>query len=79
MLGLHLEGPFISPEDGARGAHSAAWVRKPDVGYLQELLHLAQGTVRLVTIAADQEGAEELSRYASSHGVAVALGHHMAE
>ena len=78
VLGIHLEGPFISAEDGARGAHSLPWVRKPDVGYLQELFHLARGTVRLVTIAADQEGAEELSRYASSHGVAVALGHHMA-
>jgi N-acetylglucosamine-6-phosphate deacetylase len=78
VLGLHLEGPFLAPEDGARGAHSLQWVRKPDVGYLQELLNLAQGTVRLITIAADQEGAEELSRYASSHGVAVSLGHHMA-
>ena len=43
------------------------------------MIGLAQGTVRLITIAADQEGAEELSRYASSHGIAVALGHHMAE
>jgi len=78
VLGIHLEGPFISTQDGARGAHSAQWVRKPDVAYLQELIDLAQGTVRLLTIAADQEGAEEVSRYASSHGVAVSLGHHMA-
>jgi N-acetylglucosamine-6-phosphate deacetylase len=78
VLGIHLEGPFLSPQDGARGAHSVQWVRKPDVGYLQELIGLANGIVRLVTIAADQEGAEELSRYASSHGVAVSLGHHMA-
>ncbi len=73
------KGPFISTQDGARGAHNAQWVRKPDVAYLKELIDLAQGTVRLITIAADQEGAEELSRYASSHGVAVALGHHMAK
>jgi N-acetylglucosamine-6-phosphate deacetylase len=79
VLGIHLEGPFLSPQDGARGAHSAQWVRKPDVGYLQELIGLANGAVRLVTIAADQDGAAELSRYASSHGVAVSLGHHMAD
>ncbi len=79
VLGIHLEGPFISTEDGARGAHSALWVRKPDVAYLKELIDLAQGTVRLITIASDQEGADELSRYASSHGVAVSLGHHMAK
>jgi N-acetylglucosamine-6-phosphate deacetylase len=78
VLGIHLEGPFISTQDGARGAHSAQWVRKPDVAYLKELIDLAQGTVRLITIAADQEGADEVGRYASSHGVAVALGHHMA-
>jgi len=78
VLGIHLEGPFISTQDGARGAHSVQWVRRPDVTYLQELIDLARGTVRLITIAADQEGAEELSRYATSHGVAVSLGHHMA-
>jgi N-acetylglucosamine-6-phosphate deacetylase len=78
VLGIHLEGPFLSPQDGARGAHSAQWVRKPDVGYLQELISLANGAVRLITIAADQDGAEELARYASSHGIAVSLGHHMA-
>jgi N-acetylglucosamine-6-phosphate deacetylase len=79
VLGIHLEGPFISIQDGARGAHSAEWVRKPDVAYLKKLIDLAQGTVRLLTIAADQDGAEELSRYASSHGVAVSLGHHLAD
>ncbi len=79
VLGVHLEGPFISTEDGARGAHSAQWVRKPDVAYLKELIDRAEGTLRLITIAADQEGAEELSQYASSHRVAVALGHHMAK
>jgi N-acetylglucosamine-6-phosphate deacetylase len=79
VLGIHLEGPFLSPQDGARGAHDAQWIREPDVGYLRRLIELAQGTLRLVTIAADQEGAEELSRYASSHGVAVSLGHHLAD
>jgi len=78
VLGIHLEGPFISLQDGARGAHSAQWVRKPDVAYLQELIDLAEGTLRLITIAADEDGAQDVSRYASSHGIAVALGHHMA-
>jgi N-acetylglucosamine-6-phosphate deacetylase len=79
VLGIHLEGPFISTEDGARGAHSAQWVRTPDAGYLKELIHLSKDTIRLITIAADQEGAEELARYANSHRIAVSLGHHMAK
>ncbi|MGE5294858.1 MAG: N-acetylglucosamine-6-phosphate deacetylase [Solirubrobacterales bacterium] len=78
VLGIHLEGPFISRVDGARGAHTAEWVRDPDPAYLDELIGLAGGKIRLLTIAADQKGAEELSRHATSRGIAVALGHHMA-
>lgn len=78
VLGIHLEGPFISREDGARGAHTAEWVRDPDPAYLDELICLAEGKIRLLTIAADRKGAEELSRHATSRGIAVALGHHMA-
>jgi len=78
VLGIHLEGPFISAQDGARGAHDAMWVRKPDVAWLEELLRLADGKVRLITIAADQDGAEDLARCAVSHGATVSLGHHMA-
>jgi N-acetylglucosamine-6-phosphate deacetylase len=78
VLGVHLEGPFISTEDGARGAHNLQWVRRPDVAYLEKLLDLAAGTVRLITIAADQAGADELSRCATRRRVAVALGHQLA-
>ena len=31
MEAFHLEGPYISPEDGPRGAHPARWVRPPDL------------------------------------------------
>jgi N-acetylglucosamine-6-phosphate deacetylase len=79
VLGIHLEGPFISAQDGARGAHAARWVKAPDVRYLEELTRLADGKVRFLTIAADQQGAEELSRYATSRGITVSLGHHMAD
>lgn len=78
VLGIHLEGPFISAQDGARGAHTAQWVRAPDVHYLDELIRLADGKIKFLTIAADQNGAEELSRYATSRGITVSLGHHMA-
>jgi N-acetylglucosamine-6-phosphate deacetylase len=79
LPGIHLEGPFISPVEGVRGAHCAEWIREPDVGYLEELIRLADGTIRLLTIAADRPGAEELSRCAVGHGIAVSLGHHMAD
>jgi len=78
VLGIHLEGPFISKQDGARGAHQAAWVCEPDVRYLEELLDWGRGKVKLLTIAAELAGAEELARCAMAHGVTVSLGHQMA-
>jgi len=78
LLGFHIEGPFISAQEGARGAHDAQWISKPDVDYLKQLIDLADGQVRLLTIAADPDGAEKLARYAVSRGIAVSLGHQMA-
>jgi len=77
-LGIHLEGPFISPEEGARGAHNSDWIRKPDIDYLKQLIELADGMVKLITIAAELRGAEQLARYAAEQGIAVSLGHQMA-
>ena len=78
LLGIHVEGPFISAHEGARGAHDAEWIRKPDVGYLKQLIEWADGRVRLLTIAAEPDGAEKLARYAVSRGITVSLGHQMA-
>ncbi len=78
LLGLHLEGPFISAEDGPRGAHTADFAREPDTDYLDSLLEMANGHVRLITIAAELPGAEELARHAVQEGIAVSLGHQMA-
>jgi N-acetylglucosamine-6-phosphate deacetylase len=78
LLGIHLEGPFISAQDGARGAHNSKWTRKPDIAYLEKLLAWAGSKVKLITVAAELEGAEDLARYAVSRGITVALGHQMA-
>lgn len=78
ILGIHLEGPFISPEDGARGAHQRQWTRRPDVDYLKSLIDWADGTVRLITIAAELPGAKDLAGWAAEHKIAVSLGHQMA-
>jgi N-acetylglucosamine-6-phosphate deacetylase len=78
LLGIHLEGPFISPQEGARGAHNAQWIRQPDISYLEKLIDLADGKIKLITIAAEIEGAEQLTEYAASRGIAVSLGHQAA-
>ncbi len=78
ILGIHIEGPFISAEEGARGAHNPAWIAKPDIDYLDEMIEWSDRTIKLITIAAETKGAEEFAQYATSKGIRVSLGHQMA-
>lgn len=78
LLGIHLEGPFISSSEGARGIHNPQHIRQPDIFYLQRLIDISNHTVKLVTIAAELEGADKLTRFAVENGIAVSLGHQMA-
>ena len=71
VLGVHLEGPFISVEK--RGAHAAAHILSPDTDLLARLLDL--GPVRMVTLAPELEGADELSVLAATRGAVVSAGH----
>ncbi|HZY91091.1 MAG TPA: N-acetylglucosamine-6-phosphate deacetylase, partial [Gemmataceae bacterium] len=54
---FHLEGPYISPEDGPRGAHSRQHVRPPDWDEFRQFQDAAGGRIRLVTLAPEVEGA----------------------
>jgi len=78
LPGFHIEGPFISPKPGAVGAHKTSWVRPPDLSLLERMQEWAGGRVRLLTIAAELEGADELIRRAVELGIVVSLGHQMA-
>lgn len=73
--GIHVEGPFISPEDGYRGVHQRRFVRDPDPAELEELQRAARGFIRLVTIAPERPGAERFIRAAVAMGIRVAMGH----
>jgi N-acetylglucosamine-6-phosphate deacetylase len=71
ILGVHLEGPFLSPS--RLGTHEAAARRDPDPQLLARLL--AAGPVRLMTLAPELDGAEALIDQLLEHEVAVSLGH----
>ena len=53
--GFHLEGPWISAEDGPRGAHPRAHVRLPCWDEFRRLQDAAQGGIVLVTLAPELE------------------------
>lgn len=78
ILGFHLEGPFISKEPGAVGAHDPAAVHAPDCAYFDRLNTWSEGHVRLLTLAAELPGAADLAHYAISRGVTVSCGHQLA-
>lgn len=71
VLGVHLEGPFVSLEK--RGAHAAAHIVPPDPNFLAHLLEL--GPVRMLTVAPELDGADDLMSLAATRGVVVSAGH----
>jgi N-acetylglucosamine-6-phosphate deacetylase len=73
--GIHLEGPFLCPEDGPRGAHPRAHIRDPDWDTFQRLQEAAGGLIRLVTVAPERFGALDLIARLRVAGVVVAIGH----
>jgi len=75
LLGIHLEGPFISKEPGFVGAHQPQYTLAPDTSLLRELWDLSQGTIRLLTLAAELPGAEELVHCARELSITVSIGH----
>jgi len=77
-LGIHLEGPFISPADGAVGAHRREWTQPCTPDALDRLLELAHGTVKLITVAPELPGCEALISKAVAHGLRVSVGHTLA-
>ncbi len=74
--GFHLEGPYISPVDGYRGAHSKKYVRKPDWDEFMELYRASGEGILTVTLAPEIEGAMDFIRKCTEMGIVVALGHH---
>jgi len=75
IAGFHVEGPWISPDDGPRGAHPIEHVRPASVDDFQKLQEAAEGHIRLLTLAPESPGALELIEHAVDSGVTVSIGH----
>lgn len=75
LVGIHLEGPYLSREDGARGAHPLEHCKNPNWDEFQRLQEASGGRVRVVTLAPELPGAVEFIRRLAKSGVRAAIGH----
>ena len=75
ILGFHVEGPWISPLDGPRGAHPQEHVRSPSISEFKRLQAAADGGIRLVTLSPEHEGTPEVIEHMVSEGIVVSIGH----
>ena len=75
MEAFHLEGPYISPEDGPRGAHPERWVRPPDLDEFHRFQDAARGNIRLVTLSPEWPDAPRFIEALVGEGVVVSIGH----
>ena len=73
--GFHLEGPYISPQDGPRGAHPLPHCRPPDWDECHRLQAAAGGRICPLTLSPEYEGSAAFNSRVAATGVVVAIGH----
>ncbi|MBP1993286.1 N-acetylglucosamine-6-phosphate deacetylase [Paenibacillus eucommiae] len=73
LLGVHLEGPFISPK--WPGAQNPDFIQLPQLSWLEDWHARYPGIVRQLTLAPEREGALELITWLHERGIVAACGH----
>jgi N-acetylglucosamine-6-phosphate deacetylase len=75
LPGFHLEGPYLSSDDGPRGAHPKEHARDPNSDEFRRLQESASGRIRLITLAPERPGSLRFIERLTADGVVVAIGH----
>ena len=75
IVGYHLEGPYLSPEEGYRGAHLAEYMKRPEMPEFRRLQKAAGGNIRLLTLAPEWPGSARFIAAVAATGVVISLGH----
>jgi len=73
--GFHLEGPYISPEEGYFGCHPSEYIRKPSWEEFMQYQDAAEGNILQVTLSPEVEGCIEFIEKCIQNNVVVAIGH----
>lgn len=71
--GIHIEGPFVNP--AKRGGILPDKIAAPDPGLLDSILELCRGRLRIMTVAPELPGIEEIYARLARAGVRISLGH----
>jgi N-acetylglucosamine-6-phosphate deacetylase len=79
ILGVHLEGPFISSKPGAVGAHDVRYVAEPSIETFDKFMEWSDGSISILTVAPEIPGIDELIAHAAGLGVRVMMGHHISD
>ena len=74
-LGIHLEGPYISHEDGPRGVHPREFVRLPRWEELEKFQEACEDRIKCITLAPEVEGAIPFIEKAVAYGIVIGIGH----
>lgn len=75
LCGIHIEGPYISSEDGPRGAHDPQFIRNPDYDEFSAWQDAARGMIKIVTLAPELPGALRFIERVTQDGVVASIGH----
>lgn len=75
VWGIHIEGPFLSPEPGYVGAHPPQFVRPADLDSMKQLCDAADGLVHLVTLAPENDPGLRVTRWLADCDIIVSAGH----
>lgn len=75
ITGIHIEGPFLNPLPGYRGAHPEDAIHPASVDEMEQLLEAASGLTRLVTLAPEHDTDFQVTRLLAAQGIVVSAGH----
>lgn len=73
IVGVHLEGPFVSVK--WRGAQNPAYILPPQPDWLKQWIARFPGTIKLLTLAPEHPEAAEFIRLLVANGIVPACGH----
>ncbi|WP_274651130.1 N-acetylglucosamine-6-phosphate deacetylase [Paenibacillus humicola] len=73
VLGIHLEGPFLNPK--RCGAQNPELIRQGTIEEFERYFQLSEQSLRLITVAPEQEGMQTFIRHVTGLGTVVSIGH----